>query len=357
MRKLLLLTSCTLALSSAVNLSPAHAEIPAIDSSEWAVNPKEHGMSAKEYIQSETRAFFADFIGRSGLNKFFHFPGLSSAEDKWVVSPNNDTVYSVAIVNATEGFTVSMPETGDRFISIQIIDENHMTPFYLYGGGERKFSADQFETDYVVVGIRTGTDASDADVKYILEELHPKYQIVGAKEEDKMVRPDIETMKKVRVPLIKQYDTLPDTFGTMQKKTSDVDDWEKFTYVTAGAWGLSAEENAMYKPYAKTGVKGGDCYKATYQKVPAEAFFSITAYGPDKYLMSNDYNVVSTNQGLKSNEDGSFTVSFGGMNCKDLAPNFLYTPKDNWAFLMRAYKPDVAKFKEYTLPEIKKVDE
>ena len=108
----------------------------------------------------------------------------------------------------------------------------------------------------------------------------------------------------------------------------------------------------MYKPYGLAGVKGGDCYTATYPPVPAKAFFSITVYGPGKYLMSNEDNIVSSNRDIVLNDDGSFTVAFGGEDCRDLAPNFAYTPEDGWSFLMRAYRPDVAAFKAYDMPEI-----
>ncbi|MEM1314661.1 MAG: DUF1214 domain-containing protein, partial [Pseudomonadota bacterium] len=143
-----------------------------------------------------------------------------------------------------------------------------------------------------------------------------------------------------------------DTFDTMRETTDQVEDWERFTYVTAGAWGLSADENAMYKPYGLAGVRGGACYTATYPAVPAEAFFSITVYGPQKYLMSNEDNIVSSNRGIALNEDGSFSVAFGGENCRDLAPNFAATPEDGWSFLMRAYRPDVEAFRAYELPRI-----
>lgn len=89
-----------------------------------------------------------------------------------------------------------------------------------------------------------------------------------------------------------------------------------------------------------------------YQKIPAEAFFSITACGPDKYLMANENNIVSTTRGLKSNADGTFTVVFGDKKCEGKAPNFLYTPKDGWNFLMRAYRPVVEEFRTYKLPDI-----
>lgn len=70
-----------------------------------------------------------------------------------------------------------------------------------------------------------------------------------------------------------EYDKLEGTFGTMRETTDQVEDWERFTYVTAGVCGLSADENAMYKPYGLANVKGGECYTAIYLSVPAKAFF------------------------------------------------------------------------------------
>ena len=148
--------------------------IPDVDSSGWAANPCNYGMSPRDYIQSESRSFFADFLKRSGINTFFHFTGLSRASDHWVVSPNNDTIYSIATVNARNGFTLTLPDIGKRFIATQIITENHMTPFYIYGSGTYKFSADDFDTDFVAVGIRTGTNGTEADVKNVVEELQPQ---------------------------------------------------------------------------------------------------------------------------------------------------------------------------------------
>lgn len=138
----------------------------------------------------------------------------------------------------------------------------------------------------------------------------------------------------------------------MQARTELVKDWELFTYVTAGALGLSADENAMYTPYALPGAKGNACYTATYPPVPAKAFFSITVYGPEKYLMSDVDNIVSSNRGVVTNDDGAFSVVFGGEDCRALAPNYAYTPKDGWSFLMRAYRPDVEEFSAYQMPDI-----
>ncbi|RVO72283.1 DUF1254 domain-containing protein [Sinorhizobium meliloti] len=344
----ILCTTTPLALLSA----PVVAEIPDIDSSGWAVDPRGFGMSAGDYIRAESRAVFADFLSRSAINKFYHFKGLSSAADKWVVSPNNDTIYSIATVNARKGFTLKLPDVGDRFIGTQIITENHMTPFYVYGGGTHEFSADDFDTDFVGVGVRIGTDGTPGDIKKVVEELQPQYAIEGAATEADLPPVDKDALVKVRNALIPEYSKLPNTFGVMVKHTEDVKDWERFTYVTAGAWGLSADENAMYAIGGPANAKGDVCYTATFPKVPAKAFFSVTLYGPDKYLMTDKDNIVSSNRGVVTKDDGSFDVAFGGEACRKLAPNYAATPKNGWSFLLRAYRPDVAAFKAYKVPEI-----
>ena len=64
-----------------------------------------------------------------------------------------------------------------------------------------------------------------------------------------MQRPDLELMLQVREPMLEQFSLLPNVFGMMQERTADVEDWETFTYATAGAWGLAADQHAMYATY------------------------------------------------------------------------------------------------------------
>ena len=338
------------------SLGVAHAKLPDIDSSDWAADPVDYGMTAAEYINAEAHAFFAKFIGRAGINKFFHFKTLANADDTWVVSPNIDTLYSIAIVNVTEGFTLEIPDTGNRFLSIQITDENHITPFHLYGGGVRKFTADQFETDYVGIGLRIGTDGTPADIAKIVDTIPLPTRITGANDVDSLPRPDLAEMLKVREPMIVQYSKLPNTFGVMQAHTRDVKDWEVFTYTTAGAFGLSMDQHAMYAIYTPDGAVGGECWIGTFPPVPAEEFFSVTAYGPDKFLMTNENNVVSSIRGAVTEPDGSFTVVFGGEPCRDKAPNWIHTPEDGWGLLLRAYRPRVEEFRAYRMPSLRRID-
>jgi len=113
----------------------------------------------------------------------------------------------------------------------------------------------------------------------------------------------------------------------------------------------------MYLPYNLKGAKKDICYSATYTQPKVNQFWSITAYNNEKYLMSNEHNIVNTGN-AKLNKDGTFTVHYGSKEaCKNVADvkNFILTTEDNWGFLMRAYEADVEAFKAYKIPAIKEV--
>jgi len=333
------------------------ASIPPVQTDGWSAKPEDHGMSPEEFIRAESLHFMANMAQREGINNFYHFQSLAQAEDRWVVSPNNDVIYSMAIVDASNGFTLTLPETGDRFITAQIVSEEHMSR-QLVGGGVYKFEAGTFPGSHVAIGIRIGTDATDKDVQFILNDLHTKMNL-DAKKSAPVPTYDKETMLRVREAMMVEYDRMSDTFGLMTDDVAKVENWERFTYATAGAWGLAADQYAMYAPYVLAGAKAATCYVATYVQPIVNQFWSITAYNDEKYLMANENNIVNTGN-VTLNDDNTFTVHFGSREaCSGVegVKNFILTTEDNWSFLMRAYEPDVAAFSDYEMPQIIPVGE
>ena len=323
---------------------------------EWPVKFSDYGFTPETYAQAESNTFMQNFIDRAGVNNFFHFKTLSKMEDHWVVSPNNDVLYSLGVVDATDDFTLIIPEVkGDnRLVSIQIIDGNHFSPKHFYGSGKYNFPKGTFSTPHVVLGVRVEVNGTDPkDIEYIANEVQPKYVITAKSSENHIPEIDKDAMGKLRKALLPYYEKLPNTFGGMTKNASEVkDEWYRMV-CTAGAWGLSEDEHAMYAIYAP-GLKADKCYKATYQVPPNDAFWSITMYDADKYLVSNDRNIINK-YNVKYNEDGTFTVYFGNKEqCGDVANRLDIV--DGWNFLMRAYKPDVEAFKKYKMPEVEEVE-
>jgi hypothetical protein len=241
-------------------------------------------------------------------------------------------------------------------------DENHTFPAYEVGAGTYTFTADQIDTKFLVVGVRIATDGTDENIKHIANVLQPQLKITAGSADKYVPKVDVEKLLTARAALVAEYDKMDNTYGTVTYNINDVSDWEKTTYAIAGAWGLSPEDTAMYPAYALDDAIGGECYVANYNVPPLannKGYFSITVYGEDKYLMSDEYNSVSSNRGVKLNDDNTFTVYYGAMECKDAAvaagSNFAYTPEDNWGFLMRVYLPDVEGMYKYVMPEIKPV--
>lgn len=356
-----------LALTIASLSAPVFAAAPStaqviedIDSSSWAVDPMDYGMSAMEYQQKEADLFALNMLNRADVNEFIHFPGLSKAADNWVVTPNLDTVYSLAIIDTREGFSIEVPEMGERFVSLHIQDYNHTFVEYTWEPGVYEYQAGDIETDYVFVGIRTGTDATAEDIVYIRDVLQPQMKIgsnsavpypQGTQEADVLA---------LRNALLEQWGELPDMYDSVQFDINEVSDWEKWTYTVAGSWGLSPESTAMYASWAPANTKADQCYIATFDDIPAEAFGSLTMYNAQNYLMTDEHNIVSTNRpDFKQHDDGSFTVIFGDELCQVEAEkqgvNFVRTPVDGWRAQIRAYRPDVEAMKQYQLPELREL--
>lgn len=275
--------------------------IASIDSSGWAVDPVAHGMTAMEYERGEAEMLMSAFQQRAGgVNTFFHFPGLTRFGDQWVVSVNNDTVYSVAVIDTRAGFSIEVPDMGDRFVSLHIQDFNHTFVDYSWTSGTHRYAAGDVDTDYVLAGFRIAT-------------------------------------------------------------TGTAEDAETWTYAVAGQFGLSPDDTAMYPPFAPAATQGDVTYRAAFDPVPAHAFFSLTVYSADRFLMSDDHVIVSSNRpDFVSRPDGGFDIVFGGAQARELAAsegaNYLYTPQDGWNGILRAYRPDVDQMRRYRMPQLERVD-
>ena len=111
---------------------------------------------------------------------------------------------------------------------------------------------------------------------------------------------------------------------------------EKIRHIGAATmWGLNEDKDALYLNY-NGGHDTKVCHKATYRVPENKAFWSITVYGSDGFMKSE--NVIVNSSTAKMNANGTFTVYYGSKaSCGDV-PNRLDVT-EGWNFLMRIYRP------------------
>jgi hypothetical protein len=66
------------------------------------------------------------------------------------VRQNRDTLYSAGVFDLDAGpVTMTLPDPGRRFMSVQVIDQDEYTHDVLYGKGLHTFTREQIGTRYV----------------------------------------------------------------------------------------------------------------------------------------------------------------------------------------------------------------
>jgi hypothetical protein len=255
-----------------------------------------------------------------------------------VVRLNRDTLYSAGVFDLDAGpVTITLPDAGQRFMSLQIISEDQYVPAVIYKPGSYTFTKDDIGTRYMVTAFRTLVDPNDPeDVKkaHALQDAI-KVEQQGGPGKFEVPNWDPVSQKKVRDALLSLADTLPDTKGMFGKK-GEVDP-VRHLIGSASAWGGNPETEALYLNVVPSKNDGETVYKLTVKDVPVDGFWSISLYNKDGYYAKNEFGAYNLNDiTATKGDDGSVAVQFGG--CDGKIPNCLPIMKD-WNYMVRLYRP------------------
>jgi hypothetical protein len=306
-------------------------------------------VTPETYIRAETDRQFGVIVKMAGgVNRFYHFRRPTPLDKQNVVRMNRDTLYSMAIVDTSKGATITVPEfPNDRYVSVYLADNDHYCPFVIYRSGTHELPGD---TQYLGVGVRIQVfNPKDESEIALINKLQDQF-IVKANSAEPLpeLRWDLESLKALTAQYEKESTQYSSWKGMMGPR-GKVD--EKIRHIAAAAaWGLFPERDATYLNYSG-GHDHRVCHKATYQVPENDAFWSITVYGNDGFMKSENNIVNSSN--VKLNADGTFTVYFGSAETCGDVPNRLDTT-EGWNFLMRIYRPGKSVVEgAYQLPAVK----
>ena len=297
-------------------------------------------VTVDNFIRAESDVYFGGILKDSGgaIGRFNNRREPASIDNQTVIRLNRDTLYSSALFDLNTGpVTITLPDAGRRFRSMQVINEDHYVPEVTYTSGPHTLDKAKVGTRYVAVGIRTLVDPNNpADLK----EVHALQDAIeveqpGGPGSFEAPNWDPVSQKKVRDALLVLGSTMPDFRRAFGKK-GEVDP-VRHLIATAAAWGGNPDKDAIYLNITPANNDGTTAYKLVVKDVPVDAFWSVSVYNAAGYYEKNPYNSYTVNSVTgKKDANGATRIQFGG--CDGKIPNCIPIMK-GWNYTVRLYRP------------------
>jgi hypothetical protein len=297
-------------------------------------------VNADTFVRAESDLYFSGIVANGGFATFDHTRDVTPMDKQTVIRLNRDTLYSAAVFDLDAGpVTITMPDPGDRFMSLQIIDQDHFTHGVHYAGGDYALDRDGIGTRYVAAAVRLFADPNDpqdlAEVRALQDAIAVSQEAEGSFEV-----PDWNDAMRdaARAALLELAAQLPDTRG-MFGAEDEVDPVRHLIGAAMG-WGGNPEREALYLNVVPERNDGATVYTLEVGEVPVDGFWSISVYNAEGFFEPNDRGAYTLNNvTAEPGADGTVTVRFGG--CDGVIPNCIPVT-DGWNYMVRLYRPQEA---------------
>lgn len=296
-------------------------------------------VNVDNFKRAESHHYFKTFVGKTGVGVFEHRRQPTPIDEQDVIRMNRDTLYSSAVFDLDASpVTVTLPDAGGRFMSMQVINEDHYTVTVGYQSGAHTFTREQIGTRYVLLLIRTFVDPNDpADVAKV----HALQDAIVVSQAARGVLevPDWDESSLDRMRAALNGVTAANGGIDSARMFGSKDYVEPVQHLlgTAAGWGGNPVTDAFYAGASPDRNDGKTVYRLTVKDVPVDGFWSISVYNKDGFFEKNDRGAYSLNNvTARRDADGSVTVQFGG--CDAVAANCIPI-SPGWNYVVRLYRP------------------
>ena len=203
-------------------------------------------VNVDNFVRAETHRMFAALQQQGGgINVMFHHREPASLDDQRVIRQNRDTLYSGALVDLSDGATLSIPDSGERYLSVMVVNEDHYINRIFHDPGSYDLTVEEFGTDYVRVTARILVDPNDPEDVAVVNGLQDQLTLTAASARP-FASPDydtasLDTIRAALLTLSRGVARLDRCFG----KKEDVDP-VRHLLGTAVGWGGLPEQEAFY---------------------------------------------------------------------------------------------------------------
>lgn len=290
-------------------------------------------VTLSNFIRAETDGYFAA-AAKAGVGVWFHRRKPLQVDEQDVIRLNRDTLYSSALLDLSAPATITLPDAGDRFMSMLVINEDHFVKLVAYDAGEYKLTQEMLGTRYAQVIIRTFVNPNDpADIRAanaVQDGLAIKQADPGV-----AVFPDWNASQRDAIRhLLNQLAPYADQSLAGFGDEGKVDPVNHLVSTAAG-WGGNPRDAAVYVSGVPENADGLTAYSLTLRDVPVDGFWSITVYNQNGFMEAPIEQASVNNVTAIPDADGSVTVHFGGDPGK---PNYLRI-MPGWNYTVRLYRP------------------
>jgi hypothetical protein len=293
-------------------------------------------VNVDNFARAESDRMFASFVADAGgVNRLLHHRMPTQIEHQPVIRMNRDTLYSEAIVDISEGATLTIPDAGERYLSVMVVNQDHYINRVLHDPGDYTLTVEEFDTPWVAVAARILVDADDSDDVAAVNALQDQLEIQATASNPfrapQYDATSLDATRQTLLALARGLSAFDHAFGAR----SEVDPVHHLLGTAAG-WGGLPDREARYVGVEPDKPVGE--YQLTLRDVPVDGFWSISVYNADGYFEPNDRNAYSVNNiSAIPSEDGSVTVHFGG--CDESPPPNCLPIVEGWNYTVRLYRP------------------
>jgi hypothetical protein len=294
-------------------------------------------VNVHNFVRAESDLYFAKTaINDGAFGKLRHRRAMASVDKQDVVRMNRDTLYSHGVFDLDAApLKISLPDAGKRFMSMQVISQNHYTTEVVYGPGTFSYTKDKVGTRYVYIIIRTLADPENAEDVKAANAVQDAIKV----EQASVGKFEVPTWDRVSQDKARQALAVLGSLGGVVDRFGRKDEVDPFDHLigTAIGWGGNPRSAADYQSFYPPLNDGKTAYRLTVKDIPMDGFWSISVYNGKGYFQKNALGAYSLNNlTAKPSPDGSFTIQFG--RCERNTQNCL--PITNgWNYTVRLYRP------------------
>ncbi len=104
-------------------------------------------VNVDNFVRAETAAQFdRGIMVVGGVNQWLHIRQPTPLDQQSVIRMNRDTLYSSVLVDISKGATFTMPDSGDRYMSVMVINEDHYLNNVILDVGTYELTMEEFDT-------------------------------------------------------------------------------------------------------------------------------------------------------------------------------------------------------------------